>query len=97
MEAAAGGLLAAHHRSRRDNMNRRAAGVTFLAIAALLYIARHLSAAIFGSGVQSWNSDLYRGMLSYVGSDLLVLSIVAALVGIVYLLWGELEKRGAKD
>ncbi len=74
-------------------MNRRSAGVCFLAIAASLYAARHLAAAIFGSGADSWSRELYQSMLKYVGADLWVLSGVAALIGIGYLVWAELQDR----
>ncbi len=74
-------------------MNRRSAGVCFLAIAAFLYAARHLAAAIYGSGSPSWSSELYQGMLAYVGADLWVLSAVAAVAGIGYLVWAELRDR----
>ena len=73
-------------------MGRRAAGVGFCFIAAFLYSARYISAAIFGSGVVSWNADLFNGMLQYVGNSLTILSVIALAVGIVYLTWAEISK-----
>jgi len=70
-------------------VNRRGVGFGFVGLAAITYCTRYISAAIFGSGVSSWNSDLFNAMLSYIGSPLLTLSKVLAAVGIVYLLWGE--------
>ncbi|WP_139209433.1 hypothetical protein [Paenibacillus sp. OK003] len=49
-------------------MSRRTTGTLLLVIAALLYSVRYLSAAIFGSGVTSWDSDLFQGMLNYIGT-----------------------------
>jgi len=74
-------------------MSRRTAGVFFCFIAAFLYAARHLSAAIFGSGVSSWNRELYNAMLQYVGNTLTVLSIVALIAGIIYLILAELVEQ----
>jgi hypothetical protein len=73
-------------------MNRRAAGVAFVAIAAFLFAARYVTAAIFGSGVNSWSRELFHGMLQYTGSALLVVSIIALIVGIIYLIVGELQR-----
>jgi hypothetical protein len=70
-------------------MNRRITGTIFLAIAAFLYAARYLTAAIYGSGVTSWNPEIFRSMLSYVGNNLLILSVVFALAGLAYLVWAE--------
>lgn len=73
-------------------MNRRGAGLTFILIAALLFCTRYISAAIFGSNVSIWNAELFAAMLEYTGSELLVISIISLLVGIVYLFWAEKEK-----
>lgn len=79
-------------------MNRRSAGVCFLAIAAFLYAARHLVAAIYGTGGQTWSNEIYQRILNYVGTDLWVLGAVAAAVGIGYLVWAEVgDRRGPVD
>lgn len=77
-------------------MNRRSAGVCLLAIAAFFYTTRHLAAAIFGSNVTTWNRELYLTMLEYVGGDLWVLSVVAAIAGIGYLVWAEVQDHRLK-
>ena len=64
-----------------------------LAIAAFLYAARYIAAAIFGSGVLSWDRELFQALLQYVGNGPLVLGVIAAVLGIVYLVWAELEAR----
>ena len=70
-------------------MNRRGTGALLILVGALLHGARFLSAAIFGSGVASWNRDLFRAMLQYVGPELAVAGYVAVGVGILYMVWGE--------
>lgn len=73
-------------------MSRRAAGIGFCSIAAFLYAARYISAAIFGSGVQSWNSDIFSELLRYVGNSLTILSVIALIAGIFYLILAEVRK-----
>ncbi len=70
-------------------MTRRGAGVSFIAVAALLYAAHYVAAAIFGSGVATWNADLFRAMLQYVGNGLTTFSMVMLVLGAVYLIWAE--------
>ena len=72
-------------------MSRRTTGNTLLVIAALMYSVRYVAAAIFGSGVTSWNERLFNSMLSSVGSELVTLSVIALVAGIVFLVWAELE------
>ena len=74
-------------------MNRRGTGVIFCLIAAVLFSTRYISAAIFGSGVLSWGSDLFDSMLQYVGSALTVLSVIALIVGIIYLVAAEITGK----
>jgi len=78
-------------------MSRRMAGVSLIAISALLFSTRYLSAAIFGSGVSSWNSELFQAMLTYVGNELVTLSGMALIGGILYLVWAELDHRKGRD
>jgi arginine exporter protein ArgO len=72
-------------------MSRRITGVLFLAISALLYSARFITAAIFGSSLANWSSDLFNAMLQYVGKGLVTWSVVALVAGILYLVWAEFE------
>ncbi len=72
-------------------MSRRAAGISLIAISALLFASRYLAAAIFGSSITSWNADLFNGMLQYVGPDLVRWSIVSLVAGILYLVWAEIQ------
>ena len=73
-------------------MSKRGAGVSFCGIAAFLFATRYITAAIFGSGVTSWNTGLFNAMLSYTGNTLVVLSLIALAVGIVYLVIAEVKK-----
>jgi hypothetical protein len=73
-------------------MNKRGTGVMFIAIAAFLFSVKYLSAAIFGSGVASWDSELFNAMLSSVGTPLSICSILALIIGIAYIAWGEYEE-----
>lgn len=72
-------------------MHRRTVGVILLCISAFLYGVRYLSAAIFGSGVSSWNSQLFNAMLEYVGDGPLIMSWIALIAGIGYLIFAEFE------
>ena len=73
-------------------MNKRGAGISLIAISAFLFTSRYISAAIFGSGISSWSSDLFRAMLGYVGNTLSIFGGITLTTGIVYLIWGEYEE-----
>lgn len=74
-------------------MSRRAVGVTLISIAAFLYGVRYLSATIFGSGVSSWNRDLFENMLGYIGHGLTIWAVLAFVAGAAYLIWAEVGHR----
>jgi hypothetical protein len=74
-------------------MNRRGTGVLFCGIAALLFAARYISAAIFGSGVSFWDARLFNHMLDYMGNGLIIGSVISLLVGVAYLIWAEIKKE----
>lgn len=77
-------------------MSRRTTGTLLLVIAAFLYGVRYLTAAIFGSGVASWSSDLFQEMLNYVGTAPRNWSMVALILGLFYLIWAEYEATSSK-
>lgn len=77
-------------------MSRRGTGVVFIAISAFLLSSKYISASIFGSGVVSWDKNLYDAMLGYVGNTLSNFSLVALLIGIAYIVWGEYEEHASK-
>jgi hypothetical protein len=72
-------------------MSRRKTGATLIAVAAFLYAARFIAAAIFSGGISSWDADLFNAMLQYVGPDLWYAAAIALAAGLVYLIWSEFE------
>lgn len=78
-------------------MSRRTAGVMFCLIAAILYSVRYVSAAVFMSGVSSWDRGLFAAGLEYVGSPLRTLSIISLLVGVAYLVLAEFSDRSKRN
>lgn len=74
-------------------MSRRSTGAIFILSAALLYAARYLSAAIWGAGVSSWNSALFNDMYGYIGPGLTNWALAALVVGLLFIIWGEIEER----
>lgn len=74
-------------------MNNKGVGAVFCLIAAILMSARYLSAALFMSGVSSWDAALFQVGLSYVGSPLKICAVLALAVGIFFLVLGFLDDR----
>ncbi len=74
-------------------MNKRGVGVIFCLMAIILFSTRYITTAIFLSGVTSWDAETFVMGLSYVGSELLYLSIISLIIGIVYLILGEIEEK----
>ncbi|WP_341280396.1 hypothetical protein [Paenibacillus sp. FSL H8-0537] len=77
-------------------MNKRKTAVTLMSISAFLYGTRYISAAIFGSNIASWNEELFHNMLSYIGPEPLRWSKYALILGIIYLVWAEVEEQLGK-
>ncbi|WP_432352065.1 hypothetical protein [Sporosarcina sp. A2] len=77
-------------------MSRRGIGISFIAISAFLLSVKYISAAIFGSGVSSWDEDLFSSMLSYVGKPLSTFSLLSLIIGTAYIVWGEYEELKLK-
>ena len=78
-------------------MGKRGVGAVFCLIAAILFSARYVTAAIFMSGVSSWDSMLFSAGLEYVGTSLLTLSVVSLVIGIAYLVWAEIPTSKSKE
>ena len=74
-------------------MNRRGTGVIFILISAMLFSARYISAALFSTGISTWNMELFQSMLGYTGNVLLILSIISLAAGIIYLILGGFQNR----
>ena len=77
-------------------MNNKGVGAIFCLIAAILMGARYLAAAIFMSGTQSWDAELFSNALSYVGAPLLIASIAALIAGVVFLAAGIIQDSKKK-
>jgi hypothetical protein len=77
-------------------MNKRAAGISLIAIAACLYSVRYISAAIWGSTTTSWSIDLFDNLLNNVGTAPLYFSWISLAAGIVYLYQAEVEEKERK-
>lgn len=74
-------------------MNRRGAGVSFCFIAALLFLAWYIAAAIYLSNMPGeWGHDIFVRGLAYVGDSLKTLSVLSLIAGIAYLLLAEIIK-----
>ncbi|WCT57138.1 hypothetical protein PQ456_06385 [Paenibacillus kyungheensis] len=74
-------------------MNKRAAGISLIAIAAFLYSVKYMSAAIWGSGTTTWNSELFDTFSNSVGQAPLYLSWISLAAGILYLYHAEAEQK----
>ncbi|UNL96457.1 hypothetical protein CPY53_24170 [Paenibacillus polymyxa] len=73
-------------------MNRRAAGVSFCFIATILYVSRYF---IVTSGVVSYVDVPLKSALVRLGDYdiLLILSIVSLIIGVIYIIVGEVKKE----
>lgn len=74
-------------------MGKRGTGVAFCFISAFLFSMKYISAAIFGSNISSWNSELFASMLEYVGNGLNTASVISLWIGIIYLVSAEFGER----
>ena len=66
-------------------MNDKGVGAVFCLIAAILTGVRYISAAVFMSGVASWDRSLFLAGLEYVGPGLKTASVIALAAGILFL------------
>jgi len=75
-------------------MTRRGVGAIFCMISAILFSTRYLIAAIFISNIQSWESEMYEIALKATSENpLIFLSIISLIIGLTYLVWGEISKK----
>lgn len=77
-------------------MNKRAAGISLIAIAAFLYSVRYIGAVIWGAGTTSWSSDLFANLINNTSVAPLYFSWIALAAGIVYLYQAETEEKQRK-
>lgn len=69
-------------------MNNKGVCVTFCLISAILISAKYISASMFMSNVTSWDASLFHSGLEYVGTFLSRASIVALIIGLLFLGYG---------
>ena len=69
-------------------MNNKGIGAIFCLISAILISAKYMSAAIFMSNVTSWDEDLFASGLEDVGPLLSTVSLMALIIGILFLGYG---------
>ncbi len=74
-------------------MSDRSIGLGFIAIGALFHSARYIAAGAFKAGRDTPNHVSFSGSLERVGSNLLVLAILCAVVGVIYFICGERSMR----
>ena len=74
-------------------MTRQLVGAVFLAVAAIPYAARHIGAMVYIADKTGDMNEAHRFALRVGGSELLTLSVIALVIGLAYLLWGEYESR----
>lgn len=77
-------------------MSRRVTGTIFISIAAFLYGIRYVSAALLGSGSFDGTEEMFNVLLTSVGTKLIFFSKLSLIVGIVYLIWAEIEDNIGK-
>ncbi len=77
-------------------MSRRTAGVGLIAIAALIYSARVIATAILTNQFSNTDSQVFANYLMYTDQGVSVLTTIAILVGIGYLVWAEIEDHRKK-
>ena len=75
-------------KERGDEMNNKGIGAVFCLISAILISAKYMSAAIFMSNITSWDEDLFASGLENVGPLLSDASLVALIIGILFLGYG---------
>ena len=73
-------------------MNNKGIGAVFCLISAILISAKYISAAIFMSGVNTWDATLFAAGLGYVGPFLSIASAVALIVGLLFITNFRLRK-----
>lgn len=63
--------------------------MVFIGTAAFLYSTHFISAATWGQGFSTWNAENFQSLLGYVDQSLSTASVIALVIGVLYLLWAE--------
>ncbi len=74
-------------------MNKSIFGSIFLLISALFYSTRYICASIGASNNGVWSIEEFNIFLKNVPTNLLILSIISLLIGLIFILWSVLEVK----
>ena len=69
-------------------MNNKGVGVTFCLISAILVSTKYISVAMFMSNLATKDDSLFKKGLEYVGPFLSIETILAMIIGILFLGYG---------
>ncbi len=72
-------------------MNNKGVGSIFCLIAAILFGARYITAGLLMSNSPTQSADLFSYALGYIGSPLVIASIVALVIGVCFLVLGFIK------
>lgn len=67
-------------------------GSAFLLISAIFFSTRYICASIGLSNSRVWSLEEFSVSLKNVPNSLLVLSIISLFIGLVFIIWGFLER-----
>jgi hypothetical protein len=84
------------YEKRGFKMSKTSLGFGFIFISALLFAIKYLSAAIFYQGAADGIAN-YENALNHVSSLPLNLSMIALIIGIVFIALGLKEQKKAKN
>lgn len=73
-------------------MNKRGAGVIFCLNGCLLVCTRYIIAGIYMLGSNVWSDVALDIGLNIQGEDLVVLSVLNFLIGMIYMAFGEIDE-----
>ena len=72
-------------------MDRRTCGVIFCCLGAVIYVIRHIIVAVLGSRLTSLSTEMYENLLKISGTELLYLSVIFILIGLIYIILSEIS------
>lgn len=67
-------------------------GSVFLLISAIFYSTRYICASIGASNSDTWSVEEFNVLLENVPNNLLILSIISLLIGLVFIVWSILDR-----
>ena len=77
-------------------MCNRIVGAIFCLCSAILFSARYISATVLISSFQSMDEAIFSNCLKFVGTPLLVASVVALIIGILFIGSEAVKKKNEK-